>query len=204
MLSLQNSLFFLLLVCLLTKVSHCVEFTFELPDNSEDCFYEEIKRNTSAYLEFQVSICWCPCGGALNAYQWMLQVSAGGQLDVDVQLKDPQNRVIYEQQRATFDSHQFTAEVSHERGHVMTAVLIKWPSFSDDGCLHSLFQQQILVVLAQVCLRGLPSRGWTSLARHWWACYCSHPDGNFFTGHTQVSEWNSGCSNTPQAARSPR
>lgn len=92
MFSLQNNLIILIVVCFLTKLSHCVEFTFELADNSEDCFYEEIKRNTSAYLEFQVS--------------------AGGQLDVDVTLKDPQNRVIYEQKRATFDSHQFTAETT--------------------------------------------------------------------------------------------
>lgn len=88
----QNSVFILIVFCFLTKLSHCVEFTFELADNSEDCFYEEIKRNISAYLEFQVS--------------------AGGQLDVDVTLKDPQNRIIYQQQKATFDSHQFTAETT--------------------------------------------------------------------------------------------
>uniref|UniRef100_D3TLR1 Transmembrane emp24 domain containing 3 n=2 Tax=Glossina morsitans morsitans TaxID=37546 RepID=D3TLR1_GLOMM len=69
-----------------------VEFTFDLADGAEDCFYEEIRRNITAYLEFQVS--------------------AGGQLDVDVTLKDPQGRVIYEQQKATFDSHQFVAETT--------------------------------------------------------------------------------------------
>ncbi|EDW82697.2 uncharacterized protein Dwil_GK10123 [Drosophila willistoni] len=69
-----------------------VEFTFDLADNAEDCFYEEIKRNTSAYFEFQVS--------------------AGGQLDVDVTLKDPQGKIIYEQKRSTFDSYQFVAETS--------------------------------------------------------------------------------------------
>ncbi|XP_037937396.1 transmembrane emp24 domain-containing protein 3 [Teleopsis dalmanni] len=81
--------FLLLLTC---RLINAVEFTFDLADGAEDCFYEEIKRNTSAYLEFQVS--------------------AGGQLDVDVTLKDPQNRIIYTQQRATFDSHQFVAETS--------------------------------------------------------------------------------------------
>jgi len=50
------------------------------------------KRNTSAYFEFQVS--------------------AGGDLDVDVELKDPQNQVIYTMKRATYDSHQFTAETT--------------------------------------------------------------------------------------------
>lgn len=76
----------------LLQCSNAVEFTFDLADNVEDCFYEEIQRNTSAYFEFQVS--------------------AGGQLDVDVVLKDPQNQVIYSLERATFDSHQFTAETT--------------------------------------------------------------------------------------------
>ncbi|XP_067637027.1 transmembrane emp24 domain-containing protein 7 [Eurosta solidaginis] len=81
-----------LLLTLNNHSAHAVEFTFDLADNSEDCFYEEVRRNTSCYLEFQVS--------------------AGGQLDVDVKLTNPQNKVIYEQQRATFDSHQFTAETT--------------------------------------------------------------------------------------------
>ncbi|KAH8292708.1 hypothetical protein KR018_003231 [Drosophila ironensis] len=76
----------------LAQLGAGVEFTFDLADNAEDCFYEEIKRNTSAYFEFQVS--------------------AGGQLDVDVYLKDPQGKVIYKQDKATFDSHQFVAETS--------------------------------------------------------------------------------------------
>ncbi|EDW06785.1 transmembrane emp24 domain-containing protein 3 [Drosophila mojavensis] len=76
----------------LLQGSAAVEFTFDLADNAEDCFYEEIKRNTSAYFEFQVS--------------------AGGQQDVDVTLKDPQNKIIYSLERATFDSHQFTAETT--------------------------------------------------------------------------------------------
>lgn len=32
------------------------ELTFELPDNGKECFYSEIKANTSATLEFQVSV----------------------------------------------------------------------------------------------------------------------------------------------------
>lgn len=32
-----------------------VELTFELPDNSKECFYQEITKNKSAVLEFQVS-----------------------------------------------------------------------------------------------------------------------------------------------------
>lgn len=32
-----------------------VELSFELPDNARECFYEEIKKNQTATLEFQVS-----------------------------------------------------------------------------------------------------------------------------------------------------
>ncbi|KAL7743946.1 hypothetical protein ACLKA6_003164 [Drosophila palustris] len=83
---------FILMLAALLQRSDAVEFTFDLADNVEDCFYEEIKRNTSAYFEFQVS--------------------AGGDLDVDVELKDPQNQIIYTSKRATYDSHQFTAETT--------------------------------------------------------------------------------------------
>lgn len=31
-----------------------VELTFELPDNARECFYQEIGKNVSATLEFQV------------------------------------------------------------------------------------------------------------------------------------------------------
>ncbi|XP_060665169.1 transmembrane emp24 domain-containing protein 7 [Drosophila nasuta] len=89
--SMINAIVLLGLLTLL-QCSNAVEFTFDLADNAEDCFYEEIKRNTSAYFEFQVS--------------------AGGQLDVDVVLKDPNNQIIYSLDRATFDSHQFTAETT--------------------------------------------------------------------------------------------
>jgi len=79
-------------IILFVNLVNSVEFTFDLADNAEDCFYEEVRKNQSASLEFQVS--------------------AGGQLDVDVSLKDPQNRVIYTQERATFDSYQFVAEAT--------------------------------------------------------------------------------------------
>lgn len=31
-----------------------VELTFDLPDSSRECFHQEINKNTSATLEFQV------------------------------------------------------------------------------------------------------------------------------------------------------
>lgn len=31
-----------------------VELTFDLPDSARDCFHEDIKKNTSVILEYQV------------------------------------------------------------------------------------------------------------------------------------------------------
>lgn len=41
-------------IVFLAKFSVCVELTFELPDNAKECFYQDIKKNQSATLEFQV------------------------------------------------------------------------------------------------------------------------------------------------------
>lgn len=71
---------------------NCVELTFELPDNARECFYEEIKKNQTATLEFQVV--------------------TGGQYDVDVSLESPTKEILYRQVKTQFDSHQFTAQAS--------------------------------------------------------------------------------------------
>lgn len=49
-----KSRFTLYLIGFIIQIAKCVEFTFDLPDNAEECFYEEIKKNTTAFLEFQV------------------------------------------------------------------------------------------------------------------------------------------------------
>lgn len=36
-------------------ISESVELTFELPDNAKECFHQEIGKNVTATLEFQVS-----------------------------------------------------------------------------------------------------------------------------------------------------
>lgn len=38
----------------LIDIINSVELTFELPDNSKECFYEEIGKNKTATLEYQV------------------------------------------------------------------------------------------------------------------------------------------------------
>lgn len=45
---------YLFLLALISYNSFATELTFELPDSAKECFYEEIKKNTTATLEFQV------------------------------------------------------------------------------------------------------------------------------------------------------
>lgn len=37
-----------------------VELSFELSDNAKECFYQEIEKNVSSTLEFQVCVCPFP------------------------------------------------------------------------------------------------------------------------------------------------
>ncbi|XP_076231191.1 transmembrane emp24 domain-containing protein 7 [Calliopsis andreniformis] len=69
-----------------------VELSFELPDNAKQCFFEEIEKNATAMLEFQVV--------------------TGGQYDVDVTLEAPNKEIIYRQIKTQFDSHQFIAPMT--------------------------------------------------------------------------------------------
>lgn len=46
-----------ILVTLISGIfSKSVELTFELPDSAVECFYQEIEKNTSASLEYQVRL----------------------------------------------------------------------------------------------------------------------------------------------------
>lgn len=49
-------LFSFLYIIYFINRSNGVELTFELPDSAKECFYEEIKKNVTATLEFQVFI----------------------------------------------------------------------------------------------------------------------------------------------------
>lgn len=42
-----------------------VELTFDLPDSARDCFHEEVKKNTTVILEYQVTPIHC-CSGYLE------------------------------------------------------------------------------------------------------------------------------------------
>lgn len=50
-----KNIFFSVAFFYITRTVHSVELTFELADNAKECFYEEIKSNQTATLEFQVN-----------------------------------------------------------------------------------------------------------------------------------------------------
>ncbi|XP_071444308.1 transmembrane emp24 domain-containing protein 7 [Hetaerina americana] len=87
-----------LILAVLTGILACcyfadgVELTFELPDNAKECFFQEIDKNVTATLEFQVV--------------------TGGQYDVDVTLEAPNREILYKQMKSQYDSHTFTAKMS--------------------------------------------------------------------------------------------
>uniref|UniRef100_A0A182NC48 GOLD domain-containing protein n=1 Tax=Anopheles dirus TaxID=7168 RepID=A0A182NC48_9DIPT len=94
---LQRVLSWAIIVCAATLCQqlpavNSVELTFELPDNARECFHEDITKNQTATLEFQVV--------------------SGGKYDVDVTLESPAGEVIYRQIKTQFDSYQFVAAAS--------------------------------------------------------------------------------------------
>ncbi|XP_026472175.1 transmembrane emp24 domain-containing protein 7-like isoform X2 [Ctenocephalides felis] len=88
----MNVVYTVLWILLISQGTQSVELTFELPDNAKECFYQDIQKNTSVTLEFQVV--------------------TGGQYDVDVTLESPNKQIIYSQVKTQFDSHHFTAPIS--------------------------------------------------------------------------------------------
>lgn len=85
-------LLYLTLFVSLIDFINSVELTFELPDNDKQCYYQEIEKNRTAILEYQVI--------------------TGGQYDVDVELLSPAKEILYKQIKSQFDSHQFTSTQS--------------------------------------------------------------------------------------------
>ncbi|KAK9878960.1 hypothetical protein WA026_003779 [Henosepilachna vigintioctopunctata] len=89
---LTNKCFYVIFSLFFIEWVIATELTFELADNAKECFFEEIQKNVTATLEYQVV--------------------TGGQYDVDVTLEDPKKQVIYNQVKSQFDSHTFTAPVT--------------------------------------------------------------------------------------------
>ncbi|KAJ1366172.1 hypothetical protein KIN20_026774 [Parelaphostrongylus tenuis] len=84
----------LAVVCLTiaSKVSFGIELTFELPDNANQCFFEDIKADEDVILEFQVV--------------------AGGQYDVDMTLEDPTGNVLYKGYKKQYDNYNWKTQTA--------------------------------------------------------------------------------------------
>lgn len=67
-----------------------VQLTFELPDNEVQCFYEHVGKSVVSIVEFQVV--------------------TGGNYDVDMTMKDPKGKVIYQDTKKQYDSFHHTAQ----------------------------------------------------------------------------------------------
>jgi protein ERP2 len=84
-----------LVFALLQHVARATELTFELQDKEEHCFYEVApKAGSKLALEYQVVY--------------------GGQLDVDVVVRDPNNVIVYEEPKKTIDDKTFVADTPGE------------------------------------------------------------------------------------------
>ncbi|XP_072173618.1 transmembrane emp24 domain-containing protein 3-like [Diadema setosum] len=84
--------FFIVFVTILVLLAatHGVELTFELPDNANQCFYEDVEKDVKIILEYQVV--------------------TGGQYDVDAVLKSPSGAVVYKEKRKQYDTFTWTAD----------------------------------------------------------------------------------------------
>jgi hypothetical protein len=67
-----------------------VQLTFELPDNEVQCFYEHVNKGVSTIVEFQVV--------------------TGGNYDVDMTMKAPSGKILYQDQKKQYDSFKHMAE----------------------------------------------------------------------------------------------
>nr|CAB3267024.1 transmembrane emp24 domain-containing protein 7 [Phallusia mammillata] len=78
-----------LVISLLFGRTKCVELTFELEDNSKQCFFEDLSKGTKATLEYQVI--------------------SGGRYDVDCYVEDQDGLKLYQEKRKQYDSHEWEA-----------------------------------------------------------------------------------------------
>jgi protein ERP2 len=62
-----------------------------LPDKERQCFYEHIDKDVTTIVEYQVV--------------------TGGNYDVDMIMKAPNGKIIYQEQRKQYDSFNYKAEI---------------------------------------------------------------------------------------------
>ncbi|XP_043268887.1 transmembrane emp24 domain-containing protein 3-like [Venturia canescens] len=73
-------------------LSKGIELSFELADNAKECFYEEVDKNVTCSLGFQVI--------------------TGGQYDIDITIEAPNKEIIHQLVKAQSDSHEFITTLS--------------------------------------------------------------------------------------------
>lgn len=81
---------YILILFYVSALTSAIELTFELPDNANQCFFEEIAKETESTMEFQVV--------------------TGGQYDVDVEVTSATGQVLYKEIRKQYDSYTWKAE----------------------------------------------------------------------------------------------
>uniref|UniRef100_H2YUQ8 GOLD domain-containing protein n=1 Tax=Ciona savignyi TaxID=51511 RepID=H2YUQ8_CIOSA len=82
--------FTLLLLLLGVYHANAVELTYELEDNSKQCFFQDITKDTRTTVEYQVI--------------------SGGRYDVDCSIEDPDGLKLYSEKRKQYDSYAWDAQ----------------------------------------------------------------------------------------------
>lgn len=103
--------FFLICVlsCFISSVLS-VEFTFELPDNRKECFFEQATKGQKIYFEYQVCYIFYFCFNLFCNYYNFLKVVVGGNYDIDAEIVAPSNTAIYKEQRKQYDQTTVEAQ----------------------------------------------------------------------------------------------
>uniref|UniRef100_A0A1I7TD07 GOLD domain-containing protein n=1 Tax=Caenorhabditis tropicalis TaxID=1561998 RepID=A0A1I7TD07_9PELO len=120
---------FVILTSILLYVGTAIELTFELPDNANQCFYEDLKKDVDTAFEFQVV--------------------TGGHYDVDLIIEDPNGKVLYKDTKKQYDSINFKAEVegtykacfSNEFSTFSHKIVYMDWQFGDQNALHAAVTQ---------------------------------------------------------------
>lgn len=187
-------------VILTSSLAIATEFTFDLADNAEECFYESIASDVHCTFEFQASVwIWFWKREEKNtkksqidkkSFQWTFklkpkfirfdsQVVSGGQLDVDVIVQGPNEKVFYKELRKEYDRFTFNTTVSinlefysrmfdmeNEIGHFKSVIFfvmkIQWDRIDSIELVEFFFETgTILSGNFQIDPKYLPNLSWS-------------------------------------------
>uniref|UniRef100_A0A8R1IDQ1 GOLD domain-containing protein n=1 Tax=Caenorhabditis japonica TaxID=281687 RepID=A0A8R1IDQ1_CAEJA len=120
---------FVIFTSILAISASAIELTFELPDNANQCFYEDLKKDVDSVFEFQVV--------------------TGGHYDVDLIIEDPNGKVLYKDTKKQYDSINFKAELdgtykacfSNEFSTFSHKIVYMDWQFGDRNALHAAVTQ---------------------------------------------------------------